>query len=104
MDTLVSYIHDLSLKFVQFHYEKYLDDTNLKIIPHEDIPRLIDTMYVERLHELKEFLRLSLKEIFQSKYNPLLVETTLSELDRDCDKNKHLLITQICHFQESISI
>jgi hypothetical protein len=99
MDTLVSYIHDLSLKFVQFHYEKYLDDANLKIIPHEDIPHLIDTMYVERLHELKEFLRLSLKEIFQSKYNPLLVETTLSELDKDCDKNKHMLISQISHFQ-----
>ena len=102
MDALISYIQDLSLKFVNFHYQKYLNENGISTIPKNSLETVVDSMYSDRITELKEFLRISLKEIFQQNYNSLVVENVLSELDKDCSKNKIYIINEINHYQSTL--
>ena len=56
-------IKDLIFFYVKTNYEKYLEENRIQIIPDNQINEVITKLYIERKEHIKEFIKVSLKEL-----------------------------------------
>jgi len=100
MKKLVSTVQDLACQFAKYHYEIYLKENNVKHIESDELPAVVDTIYTDiRKDELKDFIRMALKEMCKEDYKSAAVEPILLELCSDDSTVKARVITEIEIFQ-----
>ena len=104
MKQLVSTIQDLACQFAKYHYEQHLEYHKVKTIPEIDIPVVVDSIYTdERKDELKQFIRLALKEMCGNDYKSAVVENVLMEMCADDRTVKSRVCTEIEIFQRNLN-
>lgn len=92
-------IQHLIFQFVKYHYDKYCNEEGLNKI--NDIQEVVETLYNQtRKKEMVIFIRKSLKDILGDKYNPIVVESILTEIIDNDNLAKQKIINEIEEFQK----
>lgn len=61
-------IEELILFYVKENYNNYLQEKKIDKIPTDNIRSVVEEIYTSRKDHLKDFLKLSLKEIMKDDY------------------------------------
>ena len=95
-------IRDLIILFVKENYKSYLHENNLKYIKEEEIPDIVQKVYVEKKDNLKVWLKECLKKIQGDNYmGDLAYQNILVEIFQDDKLNCVRLQNEIKYFQEN---
>lgn len=98
MKNLINSIQELSFNFAKYHYDKYLEKQNIRII--ENVKEVVYEIFNEtKEKELKTYIRTALKRACGSNYNAYTVETALSEMFEDRELVLNRIITEIEIYQ-----
>ena len=93
-------IEDLILFYVKENYKKYLKDKNLEKIPNDEIKNAVEEIYTSRKDHLKDFLKLSLKQIMKENYcGDLVVINICTDIFNDDDLCINRITREIELFQ-----
>jgi|TARA_Y100000389_G_C17456716_1_gene518632 hypothetical protein len=93
-------IEDLILFYVKENYNKYLKDKNLEKIPNDEIKNAVEEIYTSRKDHLKDFLKLSLKQIMKENYcGDLVVINICTDIFNDDDLCINRITREIELFQ-----
>ncbi len=97
-------IKDLIFFYVKTNYEKYLEINKIKFIPDNKIDEVIHQLYVERKEHIKEFIKVSLKEVLQPNEYPgdQTVTNILLNIFQDDELCKNRLLVEIKLHQQKM--
>ena len=99
-------IRDLIFFYVKTNYDQYLKENNIQFIPEDKIDHIIHTLYDERKEHIQEFIKSSLKELYQSKSEEypgdLIILNILVDIFNDDDLCKNRLTMEIKLHQQKI--
>jgi len=102
--SLVSLVRDITLFYVKHHYEKYLKENNLKIIPSNDLRNLVNNLYEEKKTPLSKYIRKTLKENQGDKYSSMATEQIILEMFQDPEYSKNRVVMEIENYQQNLKI
>jgi len=101
-NNLTSMVKDITYFFIKYYYDKEIIDTKQKILPEEDLKKMIDKLYLEKGNELKKYIRDTLKENLSNNYNSFAVENIILEMFNDPEYSKHRVLLEIVEYQKKI--
>jgi hypothetical protein len=101
-NNLTTMIRDITYFFIKFYYEKELKDTNKTKLEESHLRQMIDNLYVEKANELKKYIRDTLKENLNDKYNSFAVENILLEMFNDPEYSKQRVLLEISTYQNQL--
>tara|TARA_B110000285_G_C14864413_1_gene486122 strand:+ start:387 stop:707 length:321 start_codon:yes stop_codon:yes gene_type:complete len=94
-------VQDLISFYVKQNYEKYLSFKGINIIPDSDIKSVVNQIYTDRKSHIKEFLKISLKEIMKDNYiGDLFVNNICNDIFQDDELCINRIITEINLYQK----
>jgi len=102
--SLVSLVRDITLFYVKHHYEKYLSEKNLKIIPSQELKDLVNRLYEEKKIPLSKYIRKTLKENQGDNYSSMATEQIILEMFQDPEYSKNRVIMEIENFQQNLKL
>ena len=89
-------VGDLIFFYIKTNYEKYLEDNKLNKIDDDQIEKVIEELYDQRVSHLKTFIKDSLKKILNNKYpGDLIVVNIFTEIFNDDKACKNRLVYEI---------
>lgn len=97
--SLPNLVKDIIYFYVKYYYEKYLTDNNISKMSENDITKFVDTHYVEKQQDLKDYIRKSLKKNQGSNYNSIATENILLEIFSDSGMARERIRLEIEDFQ-----
>ncbi len=100
--TLVNLVRDITLFYVKHHYEKYLKEKNLKIIPSNELKNLVNRLYDEKKTSLTKYIRKTLKENQGDQYSSIATEQIILEMFQDPEYSKNRVILEIETYQKNL--
>lgn len=99
-------IRDLIFFYVKTNYNQYLEEQELKFIPDHEIDQVIHTLYDDRKEHIQEFIKASLKQLYESKPDEypgdLIVLNILVDIFSDDNLCKNRLIVEIRLHQQQL--
>ena len=93
-------IKDITFKFIQEEYKKYLETNNILLIKNENINNVINSFYEENKTKLKNIIRHDLKEIYKEDYASASVENIILDIFQDKDYNIKKTINELLYIQD----
>ena len=93
-------IKDITFKFIQEEYKKYLEKNNILLIKNENINNVINSFYEENKTKLKNIIRHDLKEIYKEDYASASVENIILDIFQDKDYNIKKTINELLYIQD----
>jgi hypothetical protein len=102
--SLVSLVRDITLFYVKHHYEKYLKEKEVKIIPSTELRELVNRLYEEKKIPLTKYIRKTLKENQGQKYSSMATEQIILEMFQDPEYSKNRVIMEIENYQQNLKI
>lgn len=91
---IIDYIKDL--------YFNYLNNNDILIIEEKNIKNIITSFYNENVKEIKNSIRLTLKNELKDDYPTATIENTLFDLFEDNELNINRILIEIQNYQNSI--
>ena len=101
-NNLTTMIRDITYFFIKFYYEKELKENNKTKLEETHLRQMIDNLYVEKANELKKYIRDTLKENLNDKYNSFAVENILLEMFNDSEYSKKRVLLEISTYQNQL--
>ena len=99
-------IRDLIFFYVKTNYNQYLEERKLKFIPDHEIDQVIHTLYDDRKEHIQEFIKASLKQLYESKPDEypgdLMILNILVDIFSDDNLCKNRLIAEIRLHQQKL--
>jgi len=95
----INLIRDITLHYVKYYYEKYLEEHNIKLIPDAELIALVSRLYNEKQKDLKDYIRKNMRENLEAKYNSIIVENALEEMFSDKDFAIQRVVIEILNYQ-----
>ena len=99
-------IRDLIFFYVKTNYNQYLEERKLKFIPDHEIDQVIHTLYDDRKEHIQEFIKASLKQLYESKPDEypgdLMILNILVDIFSDDNLCKNRLIAEIRLHQQQL--
>lgn len=93
-------IEELILFYVKENYNNYLKDKKIDKIPTDNIKSVVEQIYTSRKDHLKDFLKLSLKEIMKEDYcGDLVVINICTDIFNDDELSINRITREIELFQ-----
>ena len=93
-------IEELILFYVKENYNNYLKDKQINKIPTDNIKSVVKEIYSSRKDHLKDFLKLSLKQIMKENYcGDLVVINICTDIFNDDDLCINRITREIELFQ-----
>jgi hypothetical protein len=100
-------IRNITFHFIKVHYNKYLEDHNLKKIGKEKIPEVVNELYEEKEQELKKYIRGTMRKNFPDYDQNFTLKTSteeiILEMFDDPDFSKNRIIIEIENYQRKIN-
>tara|TARA_A100001015_G_scaffold320974_1_gene449438 strand:+ start:965 stop:1285 length:321 start_codon:yes stop_codon:yes gene_type:complete len=98
-------IKELIFLYVTENYKKYLENNNLKTLDEKDIPKIIESIYIEKKKDLKIWLKECLKKLQGDEYmGDLAFNQICLEIFQDDNYCKERLVLEIKLYQEKNNI
>tara|TARA_B100000963_G_C22032448_1_gene411843 strand:- start:19 stop:375 length:357 start_codon:yes stop_codon:yes gene_type:complete len=98
-------VKNITFYFIKQHYNKYLDDNNLKTIPKEDIYTVVDKLYTDKEQDLKKFIRGTMRKNFPDYDQNFTLKTgteeIILEMFEDPEFSKNRLAIEIETYQDN---
>lgn len=99
--SLIHNIQILCQKFAKYHYDNYISDNKLSKIDDKDIEDNVNNvMTKEREKELKQYVRASLKKMYNDSYNSYAVENIFTEMFDDRSEMIKRISLEIRQYQK----
>lgn len=99
-------IRNITFHFIKVHYNKYLEEHNLKKIGKEKVPEVVNELYEEKETELKKYIRGTMRKNFADYDKNFTLKTTteeiILEMFDDPDFSKNRIIIEIENYQRKI--
>ena len=99
-------IRNITFHFIKVHYNKYLEEHNLKKIGKEKIPEVVNELYEEKETELKKYIRGTMRKNFPDYDKNFTLKTAteeiILEMFDDPDFSKNRIIIEIENYQRKI--
>ena len=100
---LIKMTRDIIYQFTKYHYDKYIKEKDIEIIPEKDLERVIESMWTkERKNELATIIRRILKEKLKEEYSPMAVENLIFEIYADDGASKERMRAEILNHQRNL--
>ncbi len=100
-------IRNITFHFIKVHYNKYLEDHNLKKIGKEKIPEVVNELYEEKEQELKKYIRGTMRKNFPDYDKNFTLKTSteeiILEMFDDPEFSKNRIIIEIENYQRKIN-
>ena len=100
-------IRNITFHFIKVHYNKYLEDHNLKKIGQEKIPEVVNELYEEKEQELKKYIRGTMRKNFPDYDKNFTLKTSteeiILEMFDDPEFSKNRIIIEIENYQRKIN-
>ncbi len=93
MSNIQKTIKDLIQFYIKENYKKYLTENNIKIIPVDNIPDVIEKLYTEKKEHLKGFIKSSLKIMLKDDYPG---DQTITNLTMNIFSDDELCKNRLC--------
>ena len=104
--SLQKHIRDLIFFYVKTNYNQYLEERKLKFIPDHEIDQVIHTLYDDRKEHIQEFIKASLKQLYESQPDEypgdLMILNILVDIFSDDNLCKNRLIVEIRLHQQQL--
>lgn len=98
-------IKNITFHFIKIHYNKYLEDNNLKKIPENDLENVINNLYDDKQKDLKKYIRGTMRKNFPDYNTNFTLKTSteeiLLEIFDDPDYAKSRLVLEIKNYQNN---
>lgn len=98
-------IKNITFHFIKIHYNKYLEDNNLKKIPENDLENVINNLYDDKQKDLKKYIRGTMRKNFPDYDTNFTLKTSteeiLLEIFDDPDYAKSRLVLEIKNYQNN---
>lgn len=101
--TLITLIRDITMHYVKYYYDRYLDKKKLTIIPEEELRELINELYNENQDKLRKYIRKTLKSHLKENYRSMVIENILCKMFEDPKYSKERLSLEIINFQNNLN-
>lgn len=99
--TLIHNVQVLCQKFAKYHYDKYILENKVNKINDKIIEETVDQiMTKEREKELKQYVRASLKAMYNETYNSFAVENIFTEMLSDRPEMIKRIALEIRQYQK----
>lgn len=99
-------IRNITFHFIKVHYNKYLEEHNLKKIGKEKIPEVVNELYEEKETELKKYIRGTMRKNFPDYDKNFTLKTSteeiILEMFDDPEFSKNRIIIEIENYQRKI--
>tara|TARA_B100000963_G_scaffold359620_1_gene387457 strand:+ start:1702 stop:2100 length:399 start_codon:yes stop_codon:yes gene_type:complete len=99
-------IRNITFHFIKVHYNKYLEDNNVKKIGKEKIPEVVNELYEEKETELKKYIRGTMRKNFPDYDKNFTLKTSteeiILEMFDDPEFSKNRIIIEIENYQRKI--
>jgi len=103
MPTIETRVKELIQFYVRTIYENYLKKKSISEIPESDIPTVLKELYTEKKDHLKEFIKVSLKQLMEDEYpGDLVILNILLSVFEDDELCVNRLIMEIKVHQQGI--
>tara|TARA_B100001027_G_scaffold214074_1_gene185703 strand:+ start:250 stop:633 length:384 start_codon:yes stop_codon:yes gene_type:complete len=100
-------IRNITFHFVKVHYNKYLEEHNLKKIDKSKIPDVVNELYEEKEQDLKKYIRGTMRKNFPDYDKNFTLKTSteeiILEMFDDPDFSKNRIIIEIENYQRKIN-
>lgn len=100
-------IRNITFHFVKVHYNKYLEEHNLKKIDKGKIPDVVNELYEEKEQDLKKYIRGTMRKNFPDYDKNFTLKTSteeiILEMFDDPDFSKNRIIIEIENYQRKIN-
>ena len=95
-------IKDLIYFYVKQNYDNYLQTKNIKIIPENELDKVINELYTERKEHIKEFILSALKKIYKPDEYPgdQNIKNILLNIFQDEEYCKNRITVEIKLYQQ----
>lgn len=95
-------IQDLITFYVKENYNHYLEENNLERIENEKLKEVVKSIYYDKKDHLKEFLKISLKEVMKDDYiGDLALINITTEIFSDDKLCINRLILELKNYQDN---
>lgn len=101
--SLPNLVKDITFFYVKFYYDKYLKDNNLELMNADNIEAFINTYYIDKKQDLKNYIRSSLKKNQGENYNSIATENIILEIFTDEEMGKERIRAEIIDFQNNVA-
>ena len=92
-------IRNITFHFIKVHYNKYLEDHNLKKIGKEKIPEVVNELYEEKEQELKKYIRGTMRKNFPDYDQNFTLKTSTEEMFQQMIDEGHILKNSLTMYQ-----
>ena len=100
-------IRNITFHFVKVHYNKYLEEHNIKKIDKGQIPDVVNELYEEKEQDLKKYIRGTMRKNFPDYDKNFTLKTSteeiILEMFDDPDFSKNRIIIEIENYQRKIN-
>lgn len=100
-------IRNITFHFVKVHYNKYLEEHDLKKIDKSKIPDVVNELYEEKEQDLKKYIRGTMRKNFPDYDKNFTLKTSteeiILEMFDDPDFSKNRIIIEIENYQRKIN-
>jgi len=101
-NTCLKLIKDLIMFYVKENYNNYLKENNIESIEYKDLDNIIDILYTQKKHHLKNFIQDSIKELLKDEHpGDLFINNIIIDIFRDDILCKQTLKTEIELYQKN---
>jgi len=95
-------VRDITYYFIKHYYDKELQNTEQRVLTEDQLRGMIDRLYVEKVAELKKYIRDTLKENLGGGYSSLAVENILLEMFNEPEYSKQRVFLEIIEYQKKL--
>ena len=97
---IVDEIKEIVFNYIQNSYKNYLHTNNLLLIKEENLDTIINEIYNNESKELKQTIRIKLKEKYKENYPSSSVENIILDIFQDKKINIQKTIHEILYIQK----
>ena len=102
MNNITSLVRDITYFYIKYFYDNELIKTQQTTLSESSLSALIETLYIEKSHDLKKYIRDTLKDNLKEKYSSLTVENIILEMFAEPELSKHRVYLEIIEYQKNI--
>ena len=99
-------IKKITFHFIKIHYNQYLEDNKIKIIPENELENVINKLYDDKKLDLKKYIRGTLRKNFPNYDTNFTLkastEEIILEMFEDPDYAKNRLVLEINNYQNNL--
>ena len=97
---IVDEIKEIAFNYIENSYKNYLHTNNLLLIKEENLDTIINEIYNNESKELKQTIRIKLKEKYKENYPSSSVENIILDIFQDKKINIQKTIHEILYIQK----